>query len=149
MRLDDLERGEGRENYAYSFIHGAYPTKEMTDMKFDVIVGNPPYQIDSDGNTRTKPIYHHFVEQAIAMKPRYVLMITPSRWFTGGLGLDEFARPDDHDRRTGEASSTIPSSSTAFPESRSRAGVSYFLWDRDHDGECEFVHAGRRRSVAR
>lgn len=72
----DLERGEGRENYAYSFIHGAYPTKEMANMKFDVIVGNPPYQIDSDGNTRTMPIYQKFVDQAIAMDPRYVVMIT-------------------------------------------------------------------------
>ena len=54
----ELERGEDRENYAYSFIHGAYPTEELSAMKFDVIVGNPPYQIDSDGNTRTKPVYH-------------------------------------------------------------------------------------------
>ena len=87
---EDLERGEGRENYAYAFIHGAYPTEEMGDMKFDVIVGNPPYQIDSAGNTRTMPIYQKFVEKAIEMDPRYVLMITPSRWFGGGLGLDEF-----------------------------------------------------------
>src|SRR6185503_5610775 len=85
-----LERGETRENYAYAFIHGAYPTEEMADMKFDVIVGNPPYQIDSEGNTRTKPIYNLFVERAIAMEPRYVLMITPSRWFAGGLGLNAF-----------------------------------------------------------
>lgn len=85
-----LERGERRENYAYSFIHGVYPTKEMSAMKFDVIVGNPPYQIDSDGNTRTKPVYQHFVRKAIGLDPRYVLMITPSRWFTGGLGLDEY-----------------------------------------------------------
>ncbi len=52
----DLDRGSGRENYAYSFIHGTYPTQELSDMKFDVIVGNPPYQIDSDGNTRTMPV---------------------------------------------------------------------------------------------
>ena len=75
----DLERGPNRENYAYAFIHGAYPTEEMSDMKFDVIVGNPPYQIDSDGNTRTKPLYNKFVQKAIDMGPRYVVMITPSR----------------------------------------------------------------------
>lgn len=84
---EDLERGEQRENYAYSFIHDAYPTKEMSEMKFDVIVGNPPYQIASDGNTRTKPIYNRFVEQALDMNPRHVVMITPSRWFAGGVGV--------------------------------------------------------------
>jgi site-specific DNA-methyltransferase (adenine-specific) len=94
-----LERGTARENYAYSFIHGAYPTKDMSGMKFDVIVGNPPYQIDSDGNTRTMPIYHRFVQQAIDMSPRYVLMITPSRWFTGGLGLDDYRARMLADRR--------------------------------------------------
>lgn len=96
---EDLERGDSRENYAYSFIHGTYPTKEMADMQFDVIVGNPPYQIDSDGNTRTMPIYQKFVERAIEMNPRYVLMITPSRWFTGGLGLDDFRGRMQDDRR--------------------------------------------------
>ena len=134
----DLERGEGRENYAYSFIHNAYPTKELGDMKFDVIVGNPPYQIDSDGNTRTMPIYHKFVEQALAMKPRHVLMITPSRWFSGGLGLDEFrARmlADTHMEKIVD----FPGLFECFPGVEIKGGVSYFLWSRDHEGECEVV----------
>src|SRR3546814_6322122 len=75
----DLERGEKRENYAYAFIHGAYPGQEMSEMKFDVIVGNPPYQVGTEGHGATaSTIYNHFVTRAIELNPRYVLMITPS-----------------------------------------------------------------------
>lgn len=133
----DLERGEGRENYAYSFIHGAYPTKEMANMKFDVIVGNPPYQIDSDGNTRTMPIYQKFVDQAIAMAPRYVVMITPSRWFAGGLGLEDYRSRMINDRRMAKLVDN-PKLFDCFPGVEIKGGVSYFLWDRDYDGDCEF-----------
>lgn len=87
---ESLQR-EGRENYAYSFIHDAYPTKEMKDMKFDIIVTNPPYQLSTEGYGATaSTIYHRLVEKAISMDPRYLLMITPSRWFASGKGLDEF-----------------------------------------------------------
>ena len=133
----ELERGEDRENHAYSFIHGAYPTKELSAMKFDVIVGNPPYQIDSDGNTRTKPVYHHFVQRAIAMKPRYVLMITPSRWFTGGLGLDQYRESMINDRHIAKLVNN-PKLFDCFPGVEIKGGVSYFLWDRNHNGDCEF-----------
>ena len=133
----DLERGDGRENYAYSFIHGTYPTQEMASMKFDVIVGNPPYQIDSDGNTRTMPIYQKFVDQAIALDPRYVLMITPSRWFAGGLGLDDFRARMIADRRLAKLIDN-PKIFDCFPGVKIRGGVSYFLWDREHNGDTEF-----------
>jgi site-specific DNA-methyltransferase (adenine-specific) len=132
----DLERGAKRENYAYAFIHGAYPTKEMSKMKFDVIVGNPPYQIDSDGNTRTKPVYQIFVERAIEANPRYVLMITPSRWFTGGLGLDDFRDRMIADRRL-RALVDNPKVFDCFPGVKIEGGVSYFLWDRDHNDDCD------------
>lgn len=145
----DLERGDSRENYAYSFIHRAYPTKEMANMKFDVIVGNPPYQIDSDGNTRTMPIYQKFVEQAIDLDPRYVVMITPSRWFSGGLGLDEFRARMIADRRLARIVDN-PKIYDCFPGVKIRGGVSYFLWDRDYNGEAEFSTRidGRIRSTA-
>ena len=130
-----LERGESRENYAYSFIHGSYPTPEMSDMKFDVIVGNPPYQIDSDGNSRTMPIYQLFVEQAIAMNPRHVLMITPSRWFAGGLGLESFRAKMLGDARLSHLVD-YPKSKDCFPGVKIRGGVSYFLWTRGHTGGC-------------
>lgn len=133
----DLERGDARENYAYSFLHGTYPTQEMANMKFDVIVGNPPYQIDSDGNTRTMPIYQKFVEQAIDLDPHYVLMITPSRWFAGGLGLDEFRARMIADRRL-KVVVDNPKIFDCFPGVKIRGGVSYFLWDRQYHGDCEF-----------
>lgn len=134
---EDLERGPDRENYAYAFIHGAYPTEEMEDMKFDVIVGNPPYQIGADGTTRTLPIYQQFVERAIELDPRYALFITPSRWFTGGLGLDEYRDRMINDRRLVKLVDN-PKIFDCFPQAKIRGGVSYFLWDRDYDGDCEF-----------
>jgi Eco57I restriction-modification methylase len=136
---EDLERGGARENYAYAFIHGAYPTQEMEDMKFDVIVGNPPYQIDSHGNTRTKPVYHLFVEQAIRMEPRYVVMITPSRWFAGGLGLGDFRARMLRDRRMARLVD-YRVEKDVFPGVNINGGVSYFLWDREHDGKCLVSH---------
>lgn len=133
----DLERGDARENYAYSFIHDAYPTKELASMKFDVIVGNPPFQIDSDGNTRTMPIYQKFVDQAIALDPRYLVMVTPSRWFAGGLGLDDYRARMIADRRIRTLVDN-PKIYDCFPGVKIRGGVSYFLWDRHYSGDCEF-----------
>ena len=133
----DLERGGSRENYAYSFIHGAYPTEEVADVKFDVIVGNPPYQIDSNGNTRTMPIYQLFVDAAIALAPRHIVMITRSRWFTGGLGLEDFRTRMIADRHL-SAIVDNPKLFDCFPGVEIKGGVSYFHWDRDHNGDCTF-----------
>ena len=134
-----LERGETRENYAYAFIHGAYPTEELMHMQFDVIVGNPPYQVGDKKNEddRAAPIYQHFVEHAIAMNPRYLAMIVPSRWFTGGFGLDKFRERMLADRRL-RAIVDNPKVFDCFPGVKIRGGVNYFLWDREHDGDCEF-----------
>ena len=133
---ENLERGTSRENYAYSFIHRAHPSEEMVDMKFDVIVGNPPYQVDDGGHgTSATPIYQHFVEAAIDLDPRFVLMITPSRWFMGGKGLDKFRARMLGDRRI-KALVDYPKLYDGFPGVKIRGGVSYFLWDREHDGPC-------------
>jgi site-specific DNA-methyltransferase (adenine-specific) len=126
-----------RETYAYSFNHGRYPTEEILDMKFDVIVGNPPYQIGTEGTTRTMPIYQQFVSRAIEMDPKYVLFITPSRWFTGGLGLDDYRERMINDRRLVKLVDN-PKLFDVFPQVEVKGGVSYFLWDRDYDGDCEF-----------
>ena len=139
---EGLERGKARENYAYAFIHGAYPTDGMGDMKFDVIVGNPPYQIgmqDADGNRTANitPLYQMFVDQAISMDPRYLVMITPSRWFTGGKGLDDFRERMIADRRLSVVVDN-PKLFDVFPGVEIKGGVNYFLWDREHDADCEF-----------
>jgi len=133
-----LERGDARENYAYAFIHGAYPTKEMTDMQFDVIVGNPPYQVQTGTTSaQASPQYHYFVEQAIALNPKYLAMIIPSRWFTGGMGLDGFRDSMINDRRLRSIVDN-PKLFDCFPGVEIKGGVNYFLWDRDWDGDCEF-----------
>ncbi len=134
---EDLERGETRENYAYAFIHGAYPTEEMKDMNFDVIVGNPPYQIGTEGYGATaSTIYDKFVRRAIELNPRYITMITPSRWFTGGKGLDEYREQMIQDRRLRSLVDN-PKIYDCFPGVKIRGGVSYFLWDREYSGDCE------------
>lgn len=133
-----LERGESRENYAYAFIHGAYPTQEIKDMQFDVIVGNPPYQIGDLKNEddRAAPIYQYFIEHAIALNPKYLAMIVPSRWFTGGFALDKFRARMLADRRFRTIVDN-PKVYDCFPGVKIRGGVNYFLWDRDYNDDCE------------
>ena len=95
-----MER-ENRENYAYAFIHrsGQEAVREDSSMRFDVVIGNPPHQMEADGGSRTVPLYNLFIEQAKELNPRFISMIVPSRWMAGGLGLNEFRNTMMSDRR--------------------------------------------------
>ncbi|MCG4255414.1 Eco57I restriction-modification methylase domain-containing protein [Acetobacter senegalensis] len=137
-----FDRGPKLENHAYAFIH-TYDIKarigEMfgADMQFDVVIGNPPYQMTGGaGGTSDSSIYHLFVQQAFNLEPRFVSMVIPSRWMAGGRGLDAFREEmltSGHIRNITD----FPDSGAAFPGVQIKGGICYFLWDRDHTGPCD------------
>jgi site-specific DNA-methyltransferase (adenine-specific) len=137
-----FERGEGLETHAYAFIHTDDIKTRVADlfggdMQFDVIIGNPPYQLDDGGyGTSAAPIYQLFVENALSLDPRYAVFVTPSRWMAGGKGLDKYRErmlSDKHLRSIVD----YPKLYEGFPGVKIRGGISYFLWDHDHNGPCE------------
>lgn len=137
-----LDRGEERENYAYAFIHTDDIKSRMKeifggDMQFDVIIGNPPYQMKGGaGGTSDSSIYHLFVQQALNLEPRYAVFVTPSRWLAGGRGLDEFRKEMLSSHKFLKLVD-YPVSKEVFPGVEVKGGICYFLWSQAHDGPCE------------
>jgi len=136
-----LDRDEGLETHAYAFIHtgdikGRIRELFGGDMQFDVIIGNPPYQLDDGGyGTSAAPIYQLFVEKALDLAPRFAVFVTPSRWMAGGKGLDKYRERMLSDKRM-RSIVDYPKLYEAFPGVKIRGGISYFLWDREHNGPC-------------
>ena len=136
-----FDRAAGLETHAYAFIHTNNIKTRLAEifggnMQFDVIIGNPPYQLEDGGfGTSAAPIYQLFVEQALALDPRYAVFVTPSRWMAGGKGLDKYRErmlSDKHLRKIVD----YPKLYEGFPGVKIRGGISYFLWERDSKGPC-------------
>lgn len=140
--------GKSMETHAYAFIHTKVIKARIAtlfggDMLFDVIIGNPPYQLsDASESASASPIYQKFIEQAMALEPRYLTMVTPSRWFVGGKGLDEFRRRMRSEKRLRSIVDFIVDKD-AFPNINVNGGLSYFLWDRANEGECAITTVER------
>lgn len=141
----EYDRGEELETHAYSFIHtdeqrNSALFKRLKDMKFDVIIGNPPYQLNDGGNgSSARPLYHLFVEQAKKLNPRYITMIIPARWYAGGKGLDDFREKMLKDKHL-YSIVDYPNPKDCFPGVNISGGVCYFLWDKHYNGLCNFTN---------
>ena len=139
----EYDRGEDKNNYAYGFIHcRSEYWEEVFGVKFDVIIGNPPYQLSDGGNSASAtPIYQKFVTQALKLRPRYACFIIPSRWFSGGKGLDSFRRSMLADRHM-QVIYDYPDANDCFPGVLIAGGVMYFKWNAGYCGDCE-IHTIR------
>ena len=137
-----LDRDAEFENYAYPFIHTNDVKSRLAEMfggnmQFDVIIGNPPYQLKGGaGGTSDSSIYHLFVEQAKQLEPKYLSMVIPSRWLAGGRGLDEF-RKDMLNSRNIVKLVDFPVSNEVFPNVEVKGGICYFLWSKNDNRQCE------------
>lgn len=141
-----FDRGSEYETYAYSFIHNkdakSFVKRLFGDeMQFDVIIGNPPYQMADGGGEGSSaiPLYHQFVEQAKKLEPKQVVMVIPARWYSGGKGLDEFRDAMLTDGKLAEIHD-FQETSLVFPNVNIRGGICFFRWSQSHSGDTKVTN---------
>lgn len=140
----EYDRDNSLETHAYHFIHD----REIFNMKFDVIVGNPPYHLSDGGfGASARPIYQHFVEQAKKLNPRFITMIIPARWFSGGKGLDDFRKSMLNDDRL-RIIHDFWDAKDCFSGVEIKGGICYFLWNRDNRGLCRVYTHNKNEIVS-
>lgn len=143
---EQYDRSLELETHAYELIHILKP-EEVFNMKFDVIISNPPYQLEVNSETKqAKPIYQLFVEQAKKLKPKYITMIIPSRWFSGGIGLNGFRDEMKNDTHLSQIVDFV-NAKDCFPENSIGGGVCYFLWDSSYKGDCKFTNVSGDKRI--
>jgi site-specific DNA-methyltransferase (adenine-specific) len=141
-----FDRAEGLETHAYAFTHADDIVSRVAELfgdnvKFDVIIGNPPYQLNDGGGEGASavPIYHRFVQQAKALDPNELVMVIPARWYSGGKGLDDFRSTMLGDGHLAEIHD-FPETDLVFPGVNIRGGVCYFRWSKSHSGDTKVVN---------
>ena len=149
----EYARSKELETHAYAFIHSDDIQSSVSSMfgeevHFDVIIGNPPYQLSDGGfGTSAVPIYQKFVEQAKNLEPRFLTMVVPARWFAGGRGLDDFRESMLNDGRLREIYD-FPDSNDVFPGTQIKGGICFFLWNRDSAGTVRVTNHDKGRVVS-
>lgn len=136
----EYDRKQELESYAYQFIHNL-DVEKVFKMNFDVIIGNPPYQLNDGGgrDSAAIPLYHKFIENSKKLNPRFLSMIIPARWYAGGRGLDDFRADMLSDNRMAVLHD-YPETKDCFPGLNIRGGICYFLWSKDHNGKCKIIN---------
>ena len=133
---EQYDRDKKLESHAYEFIHIKNP-EDIFKMNFDVIISNPPYQLSTQETSKqAKPIYHRFIEQAKKLRPSFISMIIPARWFSGGMGLDAFRSDMLGDKQIRKIVD-YPNSHDVFSGVDVPGGICYFLWEKNSSGDCE------------
>lgn len=141
-----LNRMEDKQRLCRKLTNPTTWKKEGERLKFDAIVGNPPYQAML-GGASPLPIYHHFMEQAKAIQPKHISMIMPARWFNTGTGLAEFRQEMLNDERLSVLHDYL-NASYCFPTVEIKGGIVYFLWSHNHIGECKVVSHNDDKTIS-